>query len=55
MGGITALTGSSSAKVEYVTTSKGCKYLETYGALLQTLSDDRGLASESYAQTPERR
>ncbi len=40
-----------SAKVEYRTTTKGRRYLETYGALLQMLSDDRGIESESYAQT----
>jgi predicted transcriptional regulator len=39
-----------SAKVEYRTTNKGRKYLETYGALLQMLNDDRRIESESFAQ-----
>jgi len=43
-----------SAKVEYRTTSKGRKYLETYGALLQMLIDDRRIESESFAQTAGR-
>jgi predicted transcriptional regulator len=39
-----------SAKVEYRTTNKGRRYLETYGALLQVLSEDRRVENESLAQ-----
>ncbi len=39
-----------SAKVEYMTTQRGRKYLETYSALLQMLSEDRGIERPTYAQ-----
>ena len=40
-----------SAKVEYRTTQLGRRYLETYGALLQMLSEDKGLEPEAFART----
>lgn len=39
-----------SAKVEYMTTAKGRRYLETYGALLQTLSEDNRTEPPAYPQ-----
>ncbi len=42
-----------SAKVEYRTTTKGRKYLETYSALLQMLSEDQRLESATYAASAE--
>ncbi len=38
-----------SAKVEYRTTSKGRKYIEAYGALLQMLDERRGMEREAFA------
>ena len=40
-----------SAKVEYRTTQRGRKYLETYSVLLQMLSEEGGLQRETYAST----
>jgi predicted transcriptional regulator len=37
-----------SAKVEYRTTARGRKYLETYGTLLQMLNEDGGLERANY-------
>lgn len=39
-----------SAKVEYWTTQRGRKYLETYGALIQMLSEEPRMERPSYAQ-----
>ncbi len=39
-----------SAKVEYRTTQRGRKYLETYSALLQMLSEEGSLESATYAR-----
>ena len=43
-----------SAKVEYRTTQRGRKYLETYGALLEMLSEARGFQEANYVQSGER-
>jgi predicted transcriptional regulator len=42
-----------SAKVEYRTTQRGRKYLETYSALLQMLSEDTRLERATYASTAQ--
>lgn len=39
-----------SAKVEYRTTQRGRKYLETYSVLLQMMSEERNLQSADYVQ-----
>jgi predicted transcriptional regulator len=40
---------SPSAKIEYVSTPKGRKYIETYNSLAEMLSGHRDLEEESYA------
>jgi predicted transcriptional regulator len=41
-----------SARVEYRTTTKGRKYIETYEAMAQLLSEQGPLENEAYAQNP---
>ncbi len=43
-----------SAKVEYRTTQRGRKYLETYSALLEMPSEDRGVERPPYTQQASR-
>ncbi len=43
-----------SAKVEYRTTQRGRKYLETYSALLQMLSEDSEVERGTYLSPLER-
>jgi predicted transcriptional regulator len=40
-----------SAKVEYRTTQRGRKYLETYSALLQMLNEERRVMDATFAQS----
>ena len=42
-----------SAKVEYRTTQRGRKYLETYGTLLEMLTEEGDLQKATYARTTE--
>ncbi|MDE1853673.1 MAG: hypothetical protein KGI38_07995 [Thaumarchaeota archaeon] len=39
-----------SAKVEYKTTQRGRKYLETYSELIQMLSEEEGMQRAAYAR-----
>ncbi len=43
-----------SAKVEYRTTVKGRKYLETYGFLLQMLTESQGYQPATYPRPREK-